>query len=45
MAGGIDATRQPAVEIDADRAADYQVVAQVMASVDNAGLGKINLVQ
>jgi biopolymer transport protein ExbD len=45
VADGVDTTRQPAVEIDADRAADYQLVAQVMASVDNAGLGKINLVQ
>ena len=42
--GGVDVTRQPSIEVDADRAADYQLVAQVMASVDNAGLEKLALV-
>jgi biopolymer transport protein ExbD len=45
VAGGVDAARQPSVELDVDRAADYQVVAQVMASVDNAGLEKLDLLQ
>jgi len=44
VAGGVDGARQPTIEVDADRAADYQVVAQVMASVDNAGLEKLALV-
>ena len=43
--GRLDANRQPAIEIDAEREADYQVVMQVMARANNAQLAKIGLVQ
>lgn len=43
--GALDAGKQPTVEIDADGAADYGVVAQVLARVKNANLAKISFVQ
>ena len=43
--GTIDAARQPAIEIDAERDADYQVLMGVMARASNAQLAKIGLVQ
>jgi biopolymer transport protein ExbD len=45
VGGKIEAARQPAIEVEADRAADYQQVATVLAAVDNAGLEKLSLVQ
>jgi biopolymer transport protein ExbD len=41
----VQVARQPAIEVEADRAADYQQVASVLAAVDNAGLEKLSLVQ
>jgi biopolymer transport protein ExbD len=43
--GSLDASRQPAIEIDAEREADYQLVMGVMARASNAQLAKIGLVQ
>jgi biopolymer transport protein ExbD len=45
VGGRIETARQPAIEVEADRAADYQQVATVLAAVDNAGLEKLSLVQ
>lgn len=43
--GVLDASKQPMVEIDVDRAADYGVVAQVLSRVKNANLAKVSFVQ
>ena len=43
--GTIDAMRQPAIEIDAEHDADYQLLMGVMARASNAQLAKIGLVQ
>jgi biopolymer transport protein ExbD len=44
-AGVLDANKQPAIQIEADTAADYGVVAQVLSRVKNANLAKIDFVQ
>ena len=41
----IDATKQPAVEIDTDPNAEYEVLAKVLSRARNANLAKINFVQ
>jgi biopolymer transport protein ExbD len=43
--GEIDATKQPAVDIDTDPNAEYEVLAKVLARARNAQLAKINFVQ
>ena len=43
--GVLDAGKQPTVEIEADSAANYGVVAQVLSRVKNANLAKISFVQ
>jgi biopolymer transport protein ExbD len=43
-AGPIDATRQPAIEIQTDRDAEYEVLAKVLSRAKNANLVKINFV-
>jgi len=43
--GVLDAGKQPTVEIEADSAADYGVVAQVLSRVKNANLAKISFVK
>lgn len=43
-AGEIIADKQPAVDIDADRGVEYQLVAQVMARAKNSNLVKLNFV-
>ena len=43
--GTINAARQPAIEIDAERDADYQVLMGVMARASNARLAKVGLIQ
>ena len=45
VAGDIDATKQPSVEIFTDPEAEYQVLAKVLARAKMAGLVKINFVQ
>jgi len=43
--GTVDADRQPTVEIEADREADYEVVAKVLSRAKNASLAKISFVE
>ena len=42
--GTIDATKQPAIEIETDPEADYEVLAKVLSRAKNANLVKINFV-
>ncbi len=42
--GSIDAGKQPAIEIQTDRDADYEVLAKVLSRAKNANLVKINFV-
>jgi len=42
--GTIDATKQPAIEIETDREAEYEVLAKVLSRAKNANLVKINFV-
>ena len=42
--GTIEAIRQPAIEIETDRDADYEVLAKVLSRAKNANLVKINFV-
>jgi biopolymer transport protein ExbD len=41
----VDASKQPAVEIDVDKDAEYDTLAKVLARAKNANLVKINFVQ
>ena len=43
--GVIDPNRQPLLKIDADRGAEYQLVAQVLARANNAKLVRIGFVE
>ena len=43
-AGTIDATKQPAIEIETDPEAEYEVLAKVLSRAKNANLVKINFV-
>ena len=43
-AGTIDATKQPAIEIETDRDAEYEMLAKVLSRAKNANLVKINFV-
>ena len=43
--GFIDPNRQPLLKIDADRGAEYQLVAQVLARANNANLTRIGFVE
>jgi biopolymer transport protein ExbD len=43
-AGTIDATRQPAIEVETDPEAEYEVLAKVLSRAKNANLVKINFV-
>ena len=43
--GMIDPNRQPLLKIDADRGAEYQLVAQVLARANNAKLTRIGFVE
>ena len=42
--GTIDATKQPAIEIETDPEAEYEVLAKVLSRAKNANLVKINFV-
>ena len=42
--GAIDATKQPTIEIETDRDAEYETLAQVLSRAKNAGLAKISFV-
>jgi biopolymer transport protein ExbD len=43
--GDGDPTRQPALEIETDKQADYETLAKVLSRAKNAGLVKINFVE
>ena len=43
--GAVDATRQPTVEIETDRDAEYEVLAKVLSRAKNANLAKISFVE
>ena len=43
--GTIDATKQPAIEIETDPEAEYEVLAKVLSRAKNANLVKINFVE
>ena len=43
-AGTIDATKQPTIEIETDRDAEYEVLAKVLSRAKNANLVKISFV-
>jgi biopolymer transport protein ExbD len=42
--GAIDATKQPAIEIETDNDAEYDALAKVLSRAKNANLAKINFV-
>ena len=42
--GTVDATKQPAIEIETDRDAEYEMLAKVLSRAKNANLVKINFV-
>jgi biopolymer transport protein ExbD len=43
--GGVDATKQPTIEVETDRDAEYEVLAKVLARAKNANLAKISFVE
>ena len=43
--GAVDATKQPTVEIETDRDAEYEVLAKVLSRAKNANLAKISFVE
>ena len=43
--GAIDATRQPTIEIETDRDAEYETLAKVLSRAKNADLAKISFVE
>jgi biopolymer transport protein ExbD len=43
--GAVDATRQPTIEIETDRDAEYEVLAKVLSRAKNANLAKISFVE
>ena len=43
--GQFDATKQPTLEIETDKEAEYEVLAKVLSRAKNAGLVKISFVQ
>jgi biopolymer transport protein ExbD len=43
--GAVDATRQPTIEIETDRDADYETLAKVLSRAKNAQLAKISFVE
>ena len=43
--GAIDPTKQPTIEIETDRDAEYEVLAKVLSRAKNANLAKINFVE
>jgi len=44
-AGVIDPAKQPTIEIETDRDAEYEVLAKVLSRAKNANLAKINFVE
>jgi biopolymer transport protein ExbD len=42
--GAVDATKQPTIEVETDRDADYDTLSKVLARAKNAGLAKISFV-
>ena len=43
--GSVDATKQPTIEIETDRDAEYEVLAKVLSRAKNANLAKISVVE
>ena len=43
--GAVDATRQPTIEVETDRDAEYEVLAKVLSRAKNANLAKISFVE
>ena len=43
--GGVDATKQPTIEVETDRDADYETLSKVLARAKNANLAKISFVE
>ena len=43
--GAIDATKQPTIEIETDRDAEYETLAKVLSRAKNSDLAKISFVQ
>ena len=43
--GAVDATKQPTIEVETDRDAEYETLAQVLSRAKNAGLAKISFVE
>jgi biopolymer transport protein ExbD len=43
--GGVDVMRQPTIEIETDRDAEYETLARVLSRAKNANLQKISFVQ
>ena len=43
--GAVDATKQPTIEVETDRDAEYEVLAKVLSRAKNANLAKISFVE
>ena len=43
--GSVDATKQPTIEIETDRDAEYETLAKVLSRAKNANLAKISFVE